>query len=178
MQNKQGNIYMLVFFVGVLFLLIFAGFLFIVGSAVINWVFDEAVPEVSNLGMIGNANMTDIASYTITPLNNIVQAFTWLTGVLYVMLLIASVGFAFLIRDSPNRWLIGFYIGLVIMLILGSILISNIYEDFSSGDDELATRLREHTILSFMVLHSPMIFTIISLISGAIMFSGMREEGL
>ena len=171
-MNKKANIIIPVIFVGLLFVVLFMGFIMLVGSTVINYVFDIAVPELETLGMIDSTNMTDVASYTITPVNTMVQSLTWLTGVLYVMMLVATVGFAFIFRSTPSRWLIGFYFLLVIVLIMGSIFISNMYEEFATGTDDLATRLREHTILSFMILDAPMIFTIIAFLTGIILFSG------
>ena len=49
---------------------------------------------------------------------------------------------------------------------------SNIYD----GTDDLATRLKEHTILSWMILYSPMVFTIIIFATGIVLFSGMQRE--
>ncbi len=176
-KGQQGNFMSIVIFIGLLFVILFIGFIMVVGSAVINWIFDETVPSVLNLGTVGGANLTQAADLTITPLNNVLQQFTWVTGVVYVMMLIGTMGIAFVFRGNPSRWLIGFFLLLVLMLILGSIVISNMYEDFYVGDDPLATRLQEHTILSFMILYSPVVFTVISFISGIILFSGRAEEG-
>lgn len=176
-MKKQGNILAIVIFFIILFLILFAGFLMVTGSAIINWVFDIAVPELTNLGTAGAVNMTEISGYTITPFNNIIQSFTWLTGVIYIMMLIGSIGFAVVMRASPSKWLIGFYVLLALVIVIASIFISNIYEDFYDGNDELATRLKEHTILSFMILYSPAVFTIIVFITGIILFSGLQEEG-
>ena len=148
----------------------------VTGSAILNWVFDEAIPELSNFGVVAGANLTEVASFTIAPLNNIIQSFTWLTGVLYVLMLIGSIGFIFTMKINPNRWLIGFFFMCVVILIIASIFMSNIYEEFYTGTDDLAIRLQEHTLLSFMILYSPMIFTLISFISGIILFSGMQRE--
>lgn len=147
----------------------------VVGSAILNWTMDEAVPELSNLGVIGNTNMTEAASYTIIPLNNIVQQFTWLTGVLYTMMLIGSFGILFIFKESGSKWLIGFYLALMLVLIMGSIVMSNIYEDFL-GDDDLGSRLKEHTILNSMILYSPTIFTIMGFIFGILLFSGLGDD--
>jgi Na+-transporting methylmalonyl-CoA/oxaloacetate decarboxylase gamma subunit len=175
-MNKKGNLMLIVGFFIILFLILFAGFMMVIGSATVNWVFDEAVPELTNLGVVGDANFTEIADVTINPLNNIVQSFTWLTGVLYVLMLIGSFGLIFVFRTNPSRWLIGFYFMCVVILIIASIFMSNIYEDFHTGTNDLATRLQEHTLLSFMILYSPMIMTIISFIAGIILFSGMQQE--
>jgi len=175
-MNKKGNLSYLVMIFLVFFVIMFVGFIMVIGSSIINWTFDEATPVLVDLGVMGDTNMTEIASMTITPLNNVVQSFTWLTGVLYVMMLIGSIGIAFIVRTTPQKWLMGFYFLLVIMLVMGSIFISNIYEDFQNDSGELATRLNEHTLLSFMLINSPMIFTAIAFITGIVLFSGMQEE--
>lgn len=176
-KSKKGNVTVLIIFVFLLALILIIGFLMSVGSSVINWTFDEAVPELTNLGVIGDTNMTDIASYTITPANTFVQNIQWVVGVLYVLMLIGSIGIAFAMRTTPSKWLIALFFCLIFILIILSIFISNIYEDFYEGTDDLALRLQEQTILSFMILYSPMIFSVIAFIAGGIMFSGRQEEG-
>lgn len=166
----------LVWIVVILFTVLFIGFIMIIGSAVMNYVFDVTVPELSNLGVIDGTNMTNVASYTIAPVNTIIQSLTWWTGVFYVMILIGSVGVAFALRMSSSRWLIGLYIPMVLMLIIGAIFISNMYEEFYVGTDDLALRLKEHTILSYMVLYSPEVFTIIAFLTGIILFTGVSQE--
>ena len=166
----------IVYFGILLFIILIAGFIMVTGSAIINWVFDEAIPEVTDLGMIGTSNMTTIASYTITPLNNILQSFTWLTGVLYIMMLVGSVGIVIIFRTTPNRWLIGFYLAMVLLLIIGSMYMSNIYEEFYNDAGTFGNILKEHMILSFMILYSPIITTVIAFITGIILFSGVSEE--
>jgi hypothetical protein len=175
-MNKKGNIIIIILFFVILFVILFLGFTMVIGSALLNWVFDEAVPELSDMGMVGDANMTAVAGYTITPLNTLVQNFTWLTGILYIIMLIGSFGIIFIARATPSRWLIAFYFMLAVIIIIGAIFMSNIYEDFYTGDDELATRLQEHTLLSYMILYSPLIFTIIVFATGIVLFSGLQQQ--
>jgi|SRR3990167_4463589 len=175
-MNKKGDIEGILVFVTILFLILIVGFLMIVGGAVIDWVFDESVPELTNLGQIENLNMTEAGRMVINPVNNIVQNFTWFTGVAYFIMLIVSIGFAFTMRQAPSKWLMGFYVMLMLILVMGSIFISNIYEDFYTGTDDLAVRLQQQAILSFMILYSPMIFSVIGFITGIILFSGMQQE--
>tara|TARA_R100000789_G_scaffold100010_1_gene108367 strand:- start:137 stop:673 length:537 start_codon:yes stop_codon:yes gene_type:complete len=176
-MNKRADIMGIVVFFIILFVILFAGFIMVTGSAVMNWVFDEAVPELDTLGVIEDrTNMTEYAEYTLKPLNSFVQSFTWMTGVLYILMLVGAIAFAVMIRTNPSRWLIGFYFLVTIMLIMGSIFISNMYEEFYAGTDELATRLQEHVVLSVMILQAPVIFTVISFIVGIILFSGIQEE--
>lgn len=180
MLNKKGNINLILIFFIILFLILFLGIIMVVGSSLLNWVFDVSVPELSDLGVIedkyASVNMTQIASYTLTPLNSVIQSFTWLTGVLYVMMLAGSFAIVFIFKAAPSKWLISIYFLLAIVLIIGSIFISNIYEDFYNGTDDLSTRLKEHTLLSFMIIYSPTIFTIIVFIVGALLFSNIAQE--
>ena len=175
-RNKKG-IMGIIIFVIFLFLVLFIGVIMALGGGVLNWVFDEAVPELTGLGDdVGGVNMTAVSGYTIAPVNNIVQSFSWLGGVLYVMMLIGVMGLAIVFRGSPNRWLIGFFVLVVLVLIMGSIFMSNIYEEFYSDTGTLGDHLKEQTILSSMILYSPMIFSVIAFISGIILFSGRQEE--
>ena len=175
-KNKKGNAIIIITFFVILFVILFVGFLMVIGSAILNWGFDEVIPELISLGNIGSANMTDIASYTVTPMNTFVQNIPWLVGVIYIMMLVGSFGFIIIMRTTPSRWLISLYFALAILLIIACIFISNIYEDFYDGTDELAIRLKEHTILSYMILYSPLVFTIMVFITGIFLFSGMQQE--
>jgi len=176
--NKKGQTIMpLVIFIAMLFLILFVGFMMAVGSAILNFVFDTTVPAVSNLGSIGGANLTQAVELTIIPLDNLIQQFVWLTGVLYVLMLVGVMGIALVFKGSPDKWLIGFFLSLILLLILGAMFMSNIYENFYTGSNDLATRLQEHIILSYMILYSPVVFTVISFIAGIIFFSGRPEGG-
>jgi hypothetical protein len=177
-MNKKGNIVSMIYFFVILFVVLFLGFIMVVGSSVLNFVFDVAVPELSDLGMVGDSNFTEIASFTIAPVDNIIQQFTWLTGVLYILMLVFTIAIAFTMRTAPSKWLIGFYLMMVLTLIVGSIFISNMYEEFYDGTDDLATRLKEHTVLSFMILYSPSILTFIVFVAGVVLFSGIESSGI
>jgi len=175
-KKSQGASY-IILFITILFVLLFVGMLLVFGSAVITWVWDEAVPELTGLGMAGDSNMTSIAGSTITPANSFVQSFTWLTGVVYIMALIACFGLATAFRFTGNKWLAGFFICCMIMLIIACVFISNIYEEFYNDTGVLGTRLKEHVLMSFLVLHSPLIMTVIGFMGGVIMFSGDPSVG-
>lgn len=175
-MNKKGDALMILSFFIILFMILFVGVILAFGGAITNWVGDEATPLLTDLGVVESTNFTDIAEYTITPLNNFVQQSTWLTGVLYILLLIGSVGMVFAMRINPSKWMIGVYFFGIIALIMGSFLISNIYEDFYDDDTAIGERLQEQTIISFLIIYSPVVFTIIGFLTGIILFSGMQEE--
>jgi len=176
-KNKKGSVEVLLLFFVLLFLVMFFGFFMAFGSVIFNWVYDITMPDLLNLGVIEDAgNFTDYTSYTLQPLNTIIQQMTWLTGVAYVMMLLASFGFVMLVRHNPSKWLIALYFGFALLLILGSIFMSNIYEDFLDDDGDIGERLREHVLLSWLLLHSPMVFTFITFVTGILLFSGINRE--
>lgn len=162
----------IVYFLAILFLLMLIGFGLAIGSMVVNWVFDMAEPELTSIGMAGNTNMSEIGEYTITPLNTFVQSFTFMSGVFYALGIVACLGFAFAFRFTGNKWLAGFFIAGMLLLVMASIFVSNIYEDFYDDPGDVGIRLREHTMLSFFLIESPLIMTVIGFLGGIIMFTG------
>ena len=174
--NKKGNIESIIYVVGILFVVLLLGLGLAFGGLVINWVFDEVVPELTTLGNVGDANLTSISGYTITPINNVVQSFTWLAGIIYAFALIGCIGLAYTFRFTGSKWLAGFFIACLLLLVITAIFISNVYQDFYDGSDDVGTRLHEATMLSFMILYSPIIMCVIGFICGVIMFTGEGDE--
>jgi len=177
MENKKGQIESVIWIIGILFLILLVGFGMAFGSIVIDWVFDEAVPELSTLGMVGSSNLTQVSDYTLTPLNNVVQSFTWMAGVLYILGLTICIGLSFAFRITGNKWLVAFFIACMFLLIVASIFISNIYEEFYNDGSEVGIRLHEHTLMSFLLLYSPLVMCIVGFTCGIIMFTGDYGEG-
>jgi len=173
--NKKGNIVPILFIVGGLFLLVMIGIVAALGSSTINWVMDETVPVLSDLGMVGNINMTHTIDVAVQPVNIVIQNFTWMSGLIYIFGLVGIFGLAFMFKATGDKWLIGFFVSLVLILMIGCIMMSNIYEDIFRGTDALALILQEHLILSYLILYSPAIMAIVSFIAGIVLFSGPSE---
>lgn len=175
-QGSGNSIMTIVIFFIVLISILMIGFIMAVGSGIINFVFDDAIPELTNFGVIGDTNLTEATEITLLPLNQMIQQFTWFTGVIYFLMLIGSFAIIFVNKSSPSKWLMVFYFACVLLLIVVSIFISNMYEEFYDDDGELAIRLKEHVILSHMILYSPQIFVILSFITGIVLFSGLGQD--
>ena len=175
-MNKKGSIEAIIMLIFVLFLLMFVGFLLVFGAVVIDWVFDEAVPELTSLGTVGSTNLTEISKYTLTPVNNVVQSFTWMAGVFYMLALMGVFGLAFAFRFTGNKWLMGFFIVAMLLVVMSSIFMSNIYEEFYDDTGEIGDRLKEHSFLSWLILYSPLVMCVVGFIAGAIMFTGEGGE--
>jgi len=175
-MNKKGSFDSLMVVMIVLFVLVIAGIGIAILVSVVDWVADETLPVLSDLGMVESANLTEYADYTIDPANDVIQSFMWLGGVIYLFGLVGCVGLAFVVRFTGNKWLMGLFIVFMLMLILASIFISNIYEEFYNDTGDLGSRLKEQTLLSWLILYSPVVMSVIGFFSGIIMFTGEQEE--
>lgn len=174
--NKKGNMLGMLLIIGALFLLMLVGVLLAFGTTITKFVFDTAVPELSGLGQMGDVNATHITSVAINPVNSFVQNLGWMTGLLYVFGIIGVLGLAYAFRGTGDKWLIGLFFGLVVILILASLFISNIYEGFSVGTDMMATGLQDQQLLSFLIIYSPAFMSFISFIAGIILFAGTGDN--
>ncbi len=175
-RNKKGNPIFIIGFFVLLITIMFVGVMMAFGSAVIIWTADIIVPELEALGVIDGTNLTDVIDKTVGPIDSVIQSFTWLTGLAYMAMIIFIIAFSVSSRFTVSKWLIGFYFVMVIFVFFMSVLMSNIYEEVYNGTDEFAEILRDHTLLSFMILYSPLINIIISFVAGIFIFSGAGRE--
>ena len=175
-KNKKGAIGIIIFFM-ILFAILVLGFIAAMAVGIIDFASDTITPVMQELGVAGNSNLSEAAEYSFVPLNTFVQALPWVVGLSYVVALLFSIIFVLSYNYNPHPAFIGFYFALVILLIFGSIIMSNMYQDIYSADDEIADRLKEQTLLSYMILYSPFILTLIALITGIYLFSGPKGEG-
>jgi len=175
-KNKKGAIGIIIFFM-ILFAILVLGFIAAMAVGIIDFASDTITPVMQELGVAGNSNLSEAAEYSFVPLNTFVQALPWVVGLSYVVALLFSIIFVLSYNYNPHPAFIGFYFALVILLIFGSIIMSNMYQDIYSADDEIAERLKEQTLLSYMILYSPFILTLIALITGIYLFAGPKGEG-
>jgi len=176
-KDKRGVIGIIVFFL-ILFGVLIIGFIGAIIIGVIDFGSDTISPVMRELGVVGDTNISEAADYTFGTLETVNTTLPMLMGFLYVGALIFSIIFAVSYSFNPNPILIGFYFVLIILLIFGSIIMSNMYQDIYTGTDELSTRLQEQTLLSYMILKAPYILAIIALITGIYLFTrGQAEVG-
>lgn len=168
-KNKKGFSGML-FFVIALLVIVILGVIGAIVVGLFDFAGDNITPIFNGIGVIGDTNMSAAVGYTITPLNTFVQALPWIVGFAYMAMLIFSMIFVITYESNPHPALIGAYIFLVILVIFGAIILSNVYEDIYTGTDDLAIRLHEQTTLSYMILYSPTIMAIISVFTGIYLF--------
>jgi len=175
-MNKKANFgFILLFFVLIAILLV-VSFFIAISIGVIDTVADVVIPEIENIGMVGDSNITQYTQYGTQPVSILINSFTWMGGLAYMIAIIGLFGLAVTYRMTMNRLFIAIFFALAILLIIMSILMSNIYEDIYTGTDEFGTKMKEQTMMSYLILHSPMVFTVVIFISGIVLFSGIRQE--
>ena len=174
-HNKKGQMGIIFFFI-ILFSILILGFLAAMTVAVVDFGSDTITPILGDLGMVGETNLSEVADYTTDKVNIAVQALPWLLGLSYILALVFSIVFVIALNFEPPKFFIGFYFGLMILLIFGGIIMSNMYEDIYEGTDEIATRLQEQPLISYMLLWSPWILSLIAFIAGIFFFvqTGVR----
>jgi len=175
-MNKKAQVNNVVLLFFLMAIILFLGVALAFGSMIIGWVADEAVPELTNLGVVGDANLTQYAGYTITPVNTFVQSFSWLSGIVYIFALVSLLGLSFVFRFYNEKWVVTLFLVFFFLFIIISIFISNIYEDYYNDSGEVGDRLKEMTMLSWLILYSPLVMCIIGGISALIMFTGEGGE--
>jgi hypothetical protein len=179
MKNKRGVIGLIIFFIA-LFLILIIGFITAIATGLITWTSAQITPIMQGLGNAeGVANFSEAAEYSFVPANKFIQALPWVVGFSYLAMLLFSIFFVITYINNPHPFLIGLYFFLVLLLIFGSIIMSNMYQDIYSGNDIVAQQLQSQTLLSFMILRSPFILALIAIIAGIFLFSrpGVENEG-
>jgi len=180
-MNKRGVMGIIILFL-ILFTILIVGFAGTMLISVVDYTSDTITPIMEDLGVINDSatntsiNMSDIGTKTFGLVDDFVQTLPWLFGLLYGCSLIFTIVFVIGYRTNPHPVFLGLYFALMLLLIFGSILISNMYQDIYSGNDEIGTRLQEQTMMSYMMLYAPHILTLLAAVSGIFMFARSPGE--
>ncbi len=169
-KNKRGAIGIIIFFVA-LMLVIVLGFMGAMMWSILDIASDELTPVMTSLGIVGDTNMSQVGEFTFGTADIFIQAMPWLIAVGYVMAMIFTLVFVFIVGYNPHPAFIGFYLVLMLLLVFLCIVMSNMYQDVYTADDEVASRLQEQATMSYLILHSPFIMALIAVIGGILMFA-------
>ena len=170
MLGNKGGIGIILFF-SALFLVLIFGFIAAMGWTIVDYASDTITPIMEDLGMVGDANVSQAASYSFTKLDTIIESSNWIIAITYLLAIIFTLVFIFVSGYQPHPAYMGFFVAMMILLILGCVVMSNMYQDIYSVDDEIGNRLREQGITSHLILYSPMIMSLIAVVGGIIMFA-------
>lgn len=174
-KNKKGVMGILLVFI-IFFTILVIGFAAVMLTGALDFASDTVTPVMKEIGMVGDANITQAAESTFGVADTMVQSLPWLVAFGYVIMLIFTIVFVSVARINPHPAFIGLYFGLAILLVFGAIIISNMYQDIYEGDDEMGTRLQEQAAMSYLILYSPMIFAIIAFVAGIYMFANRGDN--
>jgi hypothetical protein len=176
-KNKKGEMGTIFSIFMILGIILFVGFALAILTGIFGYVGTEITPilnEVASTSGIDGMNNSVNATFGVG--NIIVQSLPVLIGAGYVLALIFSLGFAFVYRFTANPIYIGVYFALMILLFIGSVLMSNSYQDIYEGTDVLAVSLQSQSLMSYMILYSPFILCFIATITGIFMFARPSEQ--
>ncbi len=169
-MGKKGAMGIIIFFI-ILMVILILGFIATMTWSVVDIGIDEITPIMLELGVVGDTNLSQAAEYTFGVLDTFVQALPWIVAVGYVLTLIFTLVFVFVVGYNPHPVFMGLYFALMVLLIFMCIIMSNMYQDIYTGDDDVASRLQEQTTMSYLILHSPFIMALIAIIGGILMFA-------
>lgn len=176
-MNNRGQYGFLLFFFLFVAILMAVGFGVAILIGIINIASDEIIPEIEGIGTVDdNINITEYAEYTTTPIETLINSFSWMGGLAYMIGIFGLFALAITYRVSMNRIFIFIFFAFALLLLMMSMFMSNIYEEFYNDTDELAVELKDQVLLSWLILYSPMIFAVVIFISGIILFTGQGEE--
>jgi len=176
MVNKKGQIGIILFFV-ILAIVLVLGFVIALLVGAGSYVGDVVTPVFTDLGGdVGGANLSQAGQYSVGTVNVLVQAAPWIIGFSYLVALIGSIVFVLSYSSNSNPMFMGVYFIFMIFLILIAILFSNMYQSVYEGGDSIALKLQSMTIISYLILYSPHIFTIITIVAGIFLFAGKQGE--
>jgi len=175
MKNKKGQIELVWLFVILLAVLVL-GFVFSLVIGIVHWGTETISPIASDLGVVEGYNVSQAGEMTFGTVNTLVGLMPLLIGMGYIILLVGCIALVLSYRGTQNPIFIGLFFAFLIVLVLVAILVSNAFQDLHEGDDEIALELQSQTVLSFLILQSPMIFGIVGFICGIFLISGKREE--
>lgn len=175
-KNKKGFMGIVFFFL-ILFTILIIGIIGVIAVSAFQFTSETITPIMTDLGVVGSTNLTEASQVTFGVVNTTVAAFPWLLGFAYVAMLIFSIIFVMAYSTNPNPVYLGVYFMFVILLIFGSILLSNVYENiYTTNNEVIGEGLKDQKAMSFMILHSPWILTVIAFIVGIYIFAGKQNE--
>jgi len=177
MINKKGSMWNIIILVGGLIFLLLLAAVLTIGFGVVKSATDVIIPEFASIGDVGaGGNVSEYVAMTTTPLNNIIGNLGLMIALLYIIGIVGVLSYAFIFKDNFNGWVVAFFLVSVMLMIITSIAISQYYEEFHNGQDELGEILRSASLVSYLIIYSPTVLTIVAFIAAAILFTGNRED--
>ena len=176
-MNRRANLYVIAFIIIGAMALLTVGLMLAIGGAVVKESVDTIVPEWNSIGEISpGRNVSEYARYVTTPATTIMDNVGLVMGLTYLLGIVGLFSFACMFRGKYNGLIIALFIACVFLVMLFCILISNTYEEFYNMNDAIGQTLQENSLISYMILYSPAIMSLVVIIAGIILFTGGGGE--
>lgn len=175
MKKAQINIMNIVFFGIILLGIMGIALVIAISGGVIKEVLDNTLPALESLPPAGNTNISAYTTLGLAPINTLSDNLGWILGGLYIIALIGTLGIAYGYRVTGQKVLLILFLGISILVILGSILVSQVFQGIYESPGVLGEQLQQMTLFSWLLLYSPIVMIIITFFGGAIIFSGLDE---
>jgi len=176
MINKRGDMYSTIHIMGTVLLVMCVVFAVALGGFMLKDTLGTVFTEVRGIGMVtDNVNVTTYADIVFNPVETILNNFSLYASVLYILGIILIFTLAFVFRDNANGISVALFIVAALLIIAFSIILSNTYEDMMTGTDVIAVGLQDATMISWLIIYSPTIITIVIFIAGIIMMTGKGD---
>lgn len=176
-MNKKAEFSGLFFFFVMIMVVLVLGFIGSIVIGIVSYSSGILAPTISGMGMVGDdINMTQIASMSSDKGNAVIQNMQHILAVLYIFGLILIFGMAITINLTGSKFLMGLYFMLAVFVIGFCILMSNAYENLVGGTDIIATQLQQQGAMTFLMIHSPSIFTVLIFLGGFFALTGLNRE--
>lgn len=178
-RKGQSSIMPVLLVLGLVMALLMVIFVFTIGGTIVKDSMDEILPVFNELG-------NDEAEYNISkgtqqvsgPINSILGSYSMFAVIIFMIGIVGVLALAFTFRGEVSTWNMALFFALVMGVVVVSIFVSNAYEELYNSNDSLGLGLQEAGLISFFILRSPTILTIVSFIAGIILFSGSPQENL
>ncbi len=175
-MNKKGQIWAIFLIVGGLIAIVLMVAAMTIGWGIVKFTADEILPEFNDLPSISdNIDLGETAEKVTGPIATVIDSLGLIMGLVYIIGVVGLLSLAFIMRDNHDGWVIALFVVSVLLLVISCIVISQFYEEFYVGQDEIGATLREASLPSNLIIYSPAIMTFIAFIAGIIFFTGKPE---
>ena len=174
-KDKRGVMGIILFFI-ILISILAIGFIASISLGIIDFGSEAITPVMEGLGMVGDTNVTEAATYSFGFVDGIINSAPWILAFAFVGALVFSIIFVVGYTYNPNPAFMGLYFAFIILLVFFAIVVSNAYEEIYTGTDEIALKLQDQPAMSYLILYSPFIFVLIAFITGIFLFAGKNSQ--
>ena len=176
-KNKKGQVMNIIYIFVAIFIVITIALLLILITPIIREVSDTVLPALKvDFATIPQTNVSVSTDAVITPVQTIFGMTDWIWGVAFVIAIVLIFGLAVATGLSSSRFMMVLWLAMSVLLILFSILVSNIVEGMASGGGTIESGITQQSLLYYLLLNSPVIFIIVTFISGIIVFAGLKFD--